>query len=61
MHLVEHHNDLFSWKKYNSYVHADNSVVRKEHFKKEQCRLNVTMKCTHVKYNVLTLMTVGLL
>jgi hypothetical protein len=30
MHVVEHHKDLFSWKKYNSYMFADNILYDKE-------------------------------
>jgi hypothetical protein len=26
MHVVEHHNDLFSWKKNNNYMYANSNV-----------------------------------
>ncbi len=55
MHVVEQHDDLFSWKKYNNYTHV-NAVQKYRMWRMLFERGN---KLFMQKYNVLTLLTIG--
>jgi hypothetical protein len=55
MHVVEHHDDLFYWKKYNNHTHISTLYKCNVY----DVILNIVM-IVHVKYNVVTLLVVGL-
>jgi hypothetical protein len=42
MHVVEHHDDLLSWKKYNNYTHT----LTLFKYKCVGCYLNVVINCS---------------
>jgi hypothetical protein len=57
MHVVEHHHDLFSWKKYNNYTDKHINIVQLETYR---MLFESGNKLFTQKYNVLTLLALGL-
>jgi hypothetical protein len=49
MHVVEHHDDVFSWKKYNDYLYVNNVCQVKNEIK-ENVVLNNT--CISIMFSL---------